>query len=75
LRFNIKKLHLLLLARYFIENIDLISSEPTALAEVIKFHRKKAVLSLLELARVAGVRKTVVFDVEKDKTSGRFVSL
>lgn len=45
------------------------------LGKVIKFHRKKAALSQLGLARIAGVGKTVVFDIEKGKASVRFVNL
>jgi len=41
--------------------------EPKILATVIKKHRKAAGLSQLQLAEMAGVGKTVVFDVEKGK--------
>ncbi len=41
--------------------------EPKKLAEVIRKHRKAAGLSQLELADMAGVGKTVVFDLEKGK--------
>ena len=41
--------------------------EPKILAIVIKKHRKAAGLSQLQLAEMAGVGKTVVFDVEKGK--------
>lgn len=41
--------------------------EPQALANVIKAHRKAAGLSQLQLAEMAGVGKTVVFDLEKGK--------
>jgi len=37
------------------------------LSEVIKFHRKKSGLSQKELADLAGVGKTVIFDLEKGK--------
>lgn len=40
---------------------------PQILAKVIKEHRKAAGLSQLELAEMAGVGKTVVFDLEKGK--------
>lgn len=39
------------------------------LGPIIRFHRKKAKLTQQELARLAGVGKTFVFDVEKGKTS------
>jgi len=41
--------------------------EPKILATVIKKHRKAAGLSQLQLAEMAGVGKTVVFDIEKGK--------
>jgi y4mF family transcriptional regulator len=41
--------------------------EPKILAIVIKKHRKAAGLSQLQLAEMAGVGKTVVFDIEKGK--------
>ncbi len=36
-------------------------------SKVVKYHRKKAGLSQKALADVAGVGKTVVFDIEKGK--------
>ena len=42
---------------------------------VIRFHRKKAGLSQQELAKVAGLGKTVIFDIEHSKTSIRFDTL
>lgn len=41
--------------------------ESKEIAEIIKTHRKVAGLSQLELAEMAGVGKTSVFDVEKGK--------
>lgn len=41
--------------------------EPKILATVIKKHRKAAGLSQLQLAVMAGVGKTVVFEIEKGK--------
>lgn len=41
--------------------------EPLVLAKIIRSHRKKAGLSQLELAELAGVGKTAVFDLEKGK--------
>jgi HTH-type transcriptional regulator/antitoxin HipB len=37
------------------------------LAEVIKVHRKAAGLSRAQLAEMAGVGKTVIYDIEKGK--------
>ena len=39
------------------------------LAEVIRLHRKAAKLSRIQLAELAGVGKTVVYDIEKGKES------
>jgi DNA-binding XRE family transcriptional regulator len=38
-------------------------------AKVVRFHRKKSGLTQQELAKLAGVGKTVVFDLEKGKKS------
>ncbi len=45
------------------------------IGDVIKYHRKKAGLSQKTLADVAGVGKTVVFDIEKGKETVQFKSL
>jgi y4mF family transcriptional regulator len=37
------------------------------LAGILRYHRKKAGLTQQELAKLAGVGKTVVFDLEKGK--------
>lgn len=42
------------------------------IGKVIHFHRKKAGLSRQELAKIAGLGKTVIFDLEKGKLSVRF---
>jgi transcriptional regulator with XRE-family HTH domain len=39
----------------------------TRLARVIEFHRKQAKLSRVALADIAGVGKTVVYDIENGK--------
>jgi HTH-type transcriptional regulator/antitoxin HipB len=41
--------------------------DPETLAKVIRMHRKAAKLSQLQLAEMAGVGKTVIFDIEKGK--------
>ena len=41
--------------------------EPQILASVLRKHRKAAGLSQLQLAEMAGVGKTAVFDLEKGK--------
>jgi len=45
------------------------------IGEMILFHRKKAKLSRVELARLAGVGKTAVFDIEHGKETVRFSTL
>lgn len=45
------------------------------IAAIVLFHRKKSGLSQKDLAELAGVGKTVVFDIEKGKDSIRFNSL
>lgn len=45
------------------------------LGSIIRFHRKKAGLSQLELAKYANVGKTVVFDIEKGKLTVQLNSL
>lgn len=47
----------------------------TGVGEIIRFHRKKAGLSQQELAKIAGLGKTVIFDIEKGKLSVRFDTL
>jgi len=41
--------------------------DPETLSIIIKKHRKEAGLSQIQLAELAGVGKTVVFDLEKGK--------
>ena len=45
------------------------------LGEAVRQHRKTAGLSQLDLAQLAGVGKTVVFDVEKGKSTIRLATL
>ena len=45
------------------------------LARIVRYHRKKAGLSQLELAKLADVGKTAVFDIEKGKESVRLDTL
>ena len=39
------------------------------LAEIIRLHRKAAGLSRVQLAELAGIGKTVIYDIEKGKES------
>ncbi len=41
------------------------------LARIITYHRKKSGLNRIELSRIAGVGKTVVYDLEHGKTTVR----
>ena len=43
--------------------------QPQELAEVIRMHRKAARLSRVQLSELAGVGKTVIYDIEKGKES------
>lgn len=49
--------------------------EPGELASIIRQHRRAARLSQLQLAELAGVGKTVVFDIEKGKSTVRLDTL
>jgi y4mF family transcriptional regulator len=39
------------------------------IASIVKFHRKKSGLSQSQFATMAGIGKTVIFDIEKGKES------
>lgn len=41
----------------------------TDISKTVRFYRKQSGLTQLELAKLAGVGKTVVFDIEKGKLS------
>ncbi len=45
------------------------------IANLIHYYRKQSGLSQQELARLAGVGKTVIYDIEKGKESVRFNTL
>jgi y4mF family transcriptional regulator len=45
------------------------------LGDVVLFHRKKSGLTRNQLADLAGVGKTVIFDIEKGKETIRFSTL
>ena len=49
--------------------------ESKTLARVIRKHRKAAKLSQIQLAEMAGVGKTVVFDIEKGKETVKLDTL
>lgn len=45
------------------------------LAAAVRFHRRRARLTRVELAQLAGVGKTVIFDIERGKETVRFATL
>jgi len=45
------------------------------LGKMVHFHRKKSKLSQEALARLAGLGKTVIFDIEKGKLTVRLETL
>jgi HTH-type transcriptional regulator / antitoxin HipB len=45
------------------------------IADIVKFHRTKSGLNQKQLADLAGVGKTVIFDIEKGKETVRFNTL
>jgi y4mF family transcriptional regulator len=45
------------------------------LAQIIHYHRKKSGLTQVELAKLAGLGKTSIFDIEHAKTSVQFDTL
>ena len=47
----------------------------SALARLVRFHRKQSGLSQLELANLAGVGKTAIYDIEKGKMTVQFDTL
>lgn len=49
--------------------------DPKNIGKMIRFHRKKSGLSQEETALLAGLGKTVVFDLEKGKLTVRLETL
>ena len=47
----------------------------THLGDIIRYHRKRAGLSRIDLATIAGVGKTVIYDIEHGKETIQFRSL
>jgi len=45
------------------------------LSAIVLFHRKKSGLTRIQLADLAGVGKTVIYDIEKGKETIRFSTL
>ena len=55
--------------------VDIKTQHHDFLGQLIRFHRRKTGLSMNELADLAGVGKTVVFDIEHGKETIRFSTL
>jgi y4mF family transcriptional regulator len=49
--------------------------EITEIGKIVRFHRRQSGLSQAALARLAGVGKTVVFDIEQGKTTVKLSTL
>lgn len=49
--------------------------DPTLIARMTRFHRKRAGLSRIQLAQLAGIGKTAVFDIENGKSTVRLATL
>ncbi|MCH8960614.1 MAG: helix-turn-helix transcriptional regulator [Bacteroidetes bacterium] len=47
----------------------------TDVGDMIRYHRKRAGLSRVDLATIAGVGKTVIYDIEHGKETVQFRSL
>ena len=45
------------------------------ISSIVRFHRRKSGLSQADLAKTAGVGKTVIFDIEKGKKTIRVSTL
>ena len=45
------------------------------ISDIVLFHRKKSGLSRNQLADLAGVGKTIIYDIEKGKETIRFSTL
>lgn len=50
-------------------------ADPSQLGPLVRFHRKQARLTQLELGQLAGVGKTVIFDIEHGKGTIRLATL
>lgn len=50
-------------------------SDLDTIGRLVRFHRKQSNLSQSELADLAGVGKTVIYDIEKGKMTVRFETL
>jgi HTH-type transcriptional regulator/antitoxin HipB len=51
------------------------SEENARIGAMVRFHRKKARLTQVELAKFAEVGKTVIFDIEKGKATVKLSTL
>ncbi len=53
----------------------IINEDFQRIAGIVRFHRKQAGLSRIQMAKISGVGKTVIYDVEHGKASVRFETL
>ena len=53
--------------------MDVVQSEE--IGHIVRYHRERAGLSRVELAAIAGVGKTVIYDVENGKPTVRLQTL
>lgn len=53
--------------KYVIFTVGAVKMEISDISKVIKYHRKRSGLTQEELADLAGIGKTVVFDIEQGK--------
>ncbi|BBO91702.1 helix-turn-helix domain-containing protein [Desulfosarcina ovata] len=55
--------------------VKLINKNEMEIGRIVQFHRKQAGLSRIDLADIAGVGKTVIYDVENGKQTVRLNTL
>jgi HTH-type transcriptional regulator/antitoxin HipB len=55
--------------------VNINSRHTDQIGAIVQFHRKKAGLSRNRLAMIAGVGKTVIYDIENGKETVRLITL
>lgn len=55
--------------------VKITADNPSRIADAVLFHRKQSGLSRIDLAEIAGVGKTVIYDIEHGKDSVRLNTL
>lgn len=56
-------------------NTAMTVNELSQISKIVRFHREQAKLTQPALARLSGVGKTVIFDIEHGKTTVRLTTL